>query len=312
MRRLLLPAALTALTTLTAFAPGAAAANEGTAPLTVCLNKDNKPFSYLVQGQAGGFDLAVAQAVARQLGRPLEVRWYEKERRKRGPVSVKTSVLVAAGVCQLVGGFPLVQSSLERPAGGEETTLPPVDGMGEDSRKKPIKGSQLFPSNGYHFAGVTPVLGQRVSGDVRSLDDLQAYRIINRPASSGDLIAMAYKKGQLLKNAAHVDIMTDPLDAVAKGDADVTITESHLFDMYKLEHPQAPLRASGLVLPIGFNIGFVTTQEHAGLLRDVNAALETLQKSGELGESARAEQLTYIAPIQPYVRTGLGLEKMTE
>lgn len=309
MRYLLLPAALAVMA---AFAPGMAAADDGATPLTVCLNKDNKPFSYATGGQTGGFDVAVAQAVARQLKRPLEVRWYEKERRKRGPVSVKTSVLVASGVCQLVGGFPLVQSSLERPAGGEETTLPPVDGMGEESRKKPIRGSQLFPSNGYHFAGVTPILGQRVSGEVRSLDDLQPYRIVNRPASSGDLIAMAYKKGQLLKNASHVDIMTDPLDAVAKGDADVTITESHRFDMYKVENPQTPLRASGLMLPIGFNIGFVTTQEHAGLLRDVNAALDTLLASGELEKAARAEQLTFIPPIQPFVRTGLGLEKMAE
>lgn len=307
MRRLLLPAALALMTA----APGMAAANDGAA-LTVCLNKDNKPFSYTTDGKTGGFDLAVAQAVARQLNRPLEVRWYEKERRKRGPVSVKTSVLVASGVCQLVGGFPLVQSSLERPAGGEETTLPPVDGMGEDSRKKPLKGAQLYPSNGYHFAGVTPVLGQRVNGEVRALDDLQPYRIINRPASSGDLIAMAYKKGQLLKNTSHVDINTDPLDAVAKGDADVTITESHRFDMYKVDHPQTPLRASGLMLPIGFNLGFVTTQEHAGLLRDVNVALEALLKSGELDKAARAENLTFIPPVQPYVRTGLGLEKMAE
>lgn len=308
MSRLLLPAALAALMA----ASGVAVANDGTTALTVCLNKDNKPFSYLADGKGGGFDLAVAQAVAQQLNRPLEVRWYEKERRKRGPVSVKTSVLVASGVCQLVGGFPLVQSSLERPAGGEETTLPPVDGLGEETRKKPIKGAQLYPSNGYHFAAVTPILGKGVNGDVRSLDDLQPYRIINRPASSGDLIAMAYKKGQLLKNASHVDIMTDPLDAVAKGDADVTITESHMFDLYKLANPQTPLRASGLMLPIGFNIGFVTTQEHAGLLRDVNAALEKLQKSGELDKAARGEQLTYIAPIQPFVRTGLGLEKMAE
>jgi ABC-type amino acid transport substrate-binding protein len=308
MRRLLLSAALAVMTAM----PGMAAADQSAEALTVCLNKDNKPFSYLTAGQAGGFDLAVAQAVARRLNRPLEVRWYEKERRRRGPVSVKTSVLVASGVCQLVGGFPLVQSSLERPAGGEETTLPPVDGMGEETRKKPLKGAQLFASHGYHFAAVTPILGQRVSTEVRSLDDLQPYRIVNRPASSGDLIAMAYKKGKLLKNASHVNIDVDPLDAVAKGDADITIAESHRFDMYKLDNPQTPLRASGLMLPIGFNLGFVTTQEHADLLRDVNAALEALLKSGELDKAARSEKLTFIPPVQPYVRTGLGLEKMAE
>ena len=261
---------------------------------------------------AAGYSISSAYTLVRDKNK---VNFSYRDNLWRGSDLLATGVASFgsfSGVCQLVGGFPLVQSSLERPAGGEETTLPPVDGMGEESRKKPIKGSQLFPSNGYHFAGVTPILGQRVSGEVRSLDDLQPYRIVNRPASSGDLIAMAYKKGQLLKNASHVDIMTDPLDAVAKGDADVTIAESHRFDMYRIENPQTPLRASGLMLPIGFNIGFVTTQEHAGLLRDVNAALDALLSSGELEKAARAEQLTFIPPIQPYVRTGLGLEKMAE
>lgn len=293
-------------------APLAASANDGKDALTVCLNKDNEPFSFMKGGQGGGFDVAVAQAVARELKRPLEIRWYEKERRRRGPISVKTSVLVNAGVCQLVGGFPLVQSSLERPGGGEETTLPPVDGLSEDSRKKPVKGSQLRASNGYHFAGMTPILGSRVTADVKSLDDLQSYRLGHRPASSGDLIAMAYKKGMLLKNATHVDIQTDPFDAVERGDFDVTIAEQHGFDLYRAEHPKTTLRSSGLVVPVGFNLGFVTTDAHAALLGEVNAALDTLLKSGELEKAAQSAHLTFVPPTQPYVRPGLGLEKMAE
>ncbi len=290
----------------------AGAADADTRPLTVCLNKDNEPFSFLKGGQPAGFDLAVAQAVARELGRPLEVRWYEKERRRRGPISVKTSVLVTAGVCDLVGGFPLVQSSLERPGGGEETTLPPVDGMSEDSRKKPVKGSQLFASRGYHFAGMTPVLGPRVTGNVNALDDLLPYRLAHRPASSGDLIAMAYKKGLLLKNTAHVDVQTDPLDAVEKGDYDATIAEQHRFDLYRAEHPQTTLRSSGMVVPVGFNLGFVTTEAHAGLLAEVNTALGKLLQGGQIAKAAEAVKLTFVPPQQPDVRTGLGLEKMTE
>ncbi len=290
----------------------AGAADAHSKPLTVCLNKDNEPFSYSKNGQENGFDLAVARAVARELNRPLEVRWYEKERRRRGAISVKTSVLVNAGVCDLVGGFPLVQSSLERPGGGEETTLPPVDGMSEDSRKKPIKGSQLVASRGYHFAGVTPILGPQVSGSVAALDDLLPYKLAHRPASSGDLIAMAYKKGLLLKNTAHVDINVEPLEAVEKGDYDATITEQHRFDLYRAEHPQTSLRASGLVVPVGFNLGFVTTEAHAGLLSEVNGAIGKLLQRGEIEKAAQSVKLTFVPPQQPDVRTGLGLEKMTE
>ncbi len=282
------------------------------APLSVCLNKDNAPFSFANEGAQAGFDVAVAQAVAAKLGRPLELRWYQKERRSRGSVAVKTSVLVNAGVCQLVGGFPLIQASLERPASGEQTTLPPVDGMPDESRKKPLSGSQLFPSHGYHFAGVTLVLGPRVQGEIRTLDELKPYRIGNRPASPGDLITMAYKQGLLLKNATHVDIQSDPFTELQNGSFDVTIAEMHRFDEYRVKNPQAPLRDAGMALPVGFNLGFVTTAEHADLLRQVNVALETLLQEGELARAASAAGLSFSAARTPYVRTGLGIEKLAE
>lgn len=280
--------------------------------LTVCLNKDNEPFSLKKDGKEQGFDVAIAGAVARQLGRPLEIKWYQKERRSRGPVSVKTSVLVESGVCDLVGGFPLVQSSLERPGAGEEATLPPVEGMADDMRSKKIKGAPLMPSRAYHFAGMTPVLGPAVSGKITSLDDLKPYRMAHRPASIGDLIAMAYKGGALAGKTSHVNPDVDPLDAVARGEADVTLTEMHHFDMYKVQNPQTTLRASGLLVPVGFNLGFVTTERHADLLASVNKALDTLVSSGEADKIASDAKLTWTAPQAPDVRTGLGLEQFAK
>lgn len=292
---------------------GAADAAPDANALTVCLNKDNAPFSSKKDGKESGFDLFVAQAVARQLGKPLEVKWYEKERRSRGPVSVKASVMVTSGVCQLVGGYPLLQSSLERPGGGETATLPPIDGIPAENRKQALKGSQLFASQPYHFAGVTPIFGANVTQQkIESLDELKSYKIGNRPAAIGDLIGMAYKQGLLVKNLSHVDVQVDPLDAMARGEFDVTIIEAHRFDMYRAEHPQTTLRPSGLVLPVGFNLGFVTTDEHAELLKAVSGAIDALSKSGEMEKTARAAGLTYIAPQQPAVHTGLGLERIAQ
>ncbi len=303
-----------ALASVLATGTALAGAADGDAnALTVCLNKDNAPFSSKKDGKEGGYDLLVAQAVARQLGKSLEVKWYEKERRSRGPVSVKASALVNAGVCQLIGGYPLLQSSLDRPGAGESATLPPVDGIPAENRKQAIKGSQLLPSQPYHFAGVTPVLGARVTQQkLESLDELKPYKIGNRPAAIGDLIAMAYKQGLLVKNTMHVDIQSEPLDALSKGEFDVTIIEAHKFDTYRAENPQTTLRASGLVLPVGFNLGFVTTEEHAELLKAVSAAIDALAKSGEMEKTARAASITYIAPQQPAVHSGLGLEKIAQ
>ncbi len=281
-------------------------------PVTVCLNKDNQPFSSLKDGKENGFDVAVARAVAQQLNRPLEIKWYQKERRSRGPVSLKTSVLVTSGVCQLVGGFPLVQSSLERPSGNDETTLPPVDGLSDENRQKPVKAAQLVGGGAYHFAGVTPVLGPKVQGEIKVLDDLRPYRIGNRPASIGDLIAMAYKQGLLLKNVSHVDVRDEPFEAIARGDFDATLIEAHKFDIFRAENPQTALRPSGLMLPVGFNIGFVTTEQHAALMKAVDAAIADLVRKGFVAQAAQQADLTWSAPQQPAIRTGLGLENFVK
>lgn len=282
-------------------------------PLTVCLNKDNAPFSYKKEGREGGFDVSVTEALARQLGRPLEIKWYEKERRKLGAVSVKASALVTAGVCQLVGGYPLMQASLERPAQGESTTLPPVDGMSVESRKASWTGSALLASQAYHFAGVTPIFGPTVKlASLSSLDELSAYKIGGRPASIGDLIGMAYKQGKLAQQLIRIDIQQDTLTQLAAGDYDVSILEMHQFDLYRQKNPNTPLRDSGLILPVGFNLGYVSTATHAELLQQVDKALSVMAQSGALEAAARQNELTYGAPQHPAVRTGLGLEKIAQ
>ncbi len=123
---------------------------------------------------------------------------------------------------------------------------------------------------------------------------------------------MAYKQGLLVKNITHVDVQSEPLDALSKGEFDVTIIEAHKFDTYRAENPQTALRASGLMLPVGFNLGFVTTEEHAELLKAVNAAIDALAKSGDMDKAGRASNVSYMAPQQPAVRNGLGLEKVAQ
>ena len=289
------------------------AADQEADALVVCLNKDNPPFSFSKGDAEGGFDYRVAQAVAQELGKTLSVRWYEKERRSRVSVSVKTSVMINAGVCQLVGSYPLIQSSLEREAGADSTTLPPIKGLPAERRDELIKSSSLVAGPAYYFTGITAVFGPNTPhATLTSLDDLKPYKIGNRPSSIGDLITMAYQKGALIKNVVHVDARLEPLDALSRSEFDVALVEAHKLDAYLASHPQAGLRASGLMLPVGFNLGFVSTQAHADLLREVGIAVAKLQENGALHKAAQASGLTYIPPANPAVRSGLGLEKMTQ
>ena len=185
--------------------------------------------------------------------------------------------------------------------------------MPAESRKQSINGSQLIASRPYHFAGITVVFGKNVSlSALQTLDELKPYKVGNKPASLGDLLMMAYKKGLLVSNAVRVDIGVEPLDALSRSEFDATIVETHKFDVYRQENSATELRASGLILPVGLNLGFVTTAEHSELLAAVNTAISALEKNGAIENAARAAGLTYIAPLNPAVRGGLGLEKLIQ
>ncbi len=69
--------------------------------------------------------------------------------------------------------------------------------------------------------------------------------------------------------------------------------------------------APGLMLPVGFNLGFVGIQEHVFLLNQVGNAIAMSLENGALHKAARDAGLTYVTPASPAVGSGLGLEKMT-
>jgi mxaJ protein len=81
---------------LTAIAPPAIVRADGPAPLRVCADPNNLPFS---NAQGGGFENRVAELVARELGRPLTYFWLPQRR-----AFVRNSI--AARRCDLVMGVP--------------------------------------------------------------------------------------------------------------------------------------------------------------------------------------------------------------
>ena len=50
-----------------------------TTPLRICLNEDLPPFSVSNRQGSAGFDLMTAKALAKRLGRPLAIQWYESK-----------------------------------------------------------------------------------------------------------------------------------------------------------------------------------------------------------------------------------------
>ncbi len=88
--------------TLTASARPVAAAEE---TLRICLNGNIPPYSFHKGKEAGGFDLAVAEAVAKRLGRELAVQWFETGIDTDSSLTLQANALLSDGRCQLVGGF---------------------------------------------------------------------------------------------------------------------------------------------------------------------------------------------------------------
>ena len=99
--------------TATASASPATAEEE---TLRVCLNENTPPYSFHEGKEAGGFDLAVAEAVAKRLGRALSVQWFETGIDTDSSLTLQANALLSDGRCQLIGGYPLFRVALGRPA----------------------------------------------------------------------------------------------------------------------------------------------------------------------------------------------------
>src|SRR3954471_1512751 len=81
------------------------AATQPAAPLRICAEPDSLPMSQ--QSSQTGFEIEVAQLLAHDLERPLEVKWIAQ----RDPSYYRSTV--GAGVCDAVMSVPTGFSRLE-------------------------------------------------------------------------------------------------------------------------------------------------------------------------------------------------------
>jgi len=133
-------------------------AASGEETLRVCLDAKVPPWSFHNGRQSGGFDAAVADAVARRLGRKLTLRWFETTLDESFSTPSAANALLSDGVCQLVGGYPLFESALGEP-GTKSARLPDYEGAKPGDRRRWVDLGILAPSRGYQFAAQTIVLG---------------------------------------------------------------------------------------------------------------------------------------------------------
>ena len=296
-------------TTVAALLLAAAATTAGAAeePLKVCLDEDLPPLSVHHRGKPdSGFDVALAQAVADRLGRPLKIQWIESKLDEDSSPALEANALLSDGRCSLVGGYALTKDSLVVP-GVKTAKLPDFDGATRDDRRRRVPLGVLAPSQPYIYSALTIVLGSKALEKARErriagVGDLAGLRLAIESGTLADAILMTFDKGRLIDDITHlVPGRDDLLGAVDRGDFDATLLDLRRFDAYRAVHPDTRLAASGYYYPVGANRGYVGLAGDPDLLVAVNKALTGLQADGTVADLGRAAGLTYLPPRDPAI-----------
>jgi ABC-type amino acid transport substrate-binding protein len=289
-----------AVVCMAVFTAPAATAGEA---LRVCLDENLPPLSAHHRGVPdSGFDVALAQAVAARLGRPLEIQWFESKLDEDSSPALEANALLSDGRCSLVGSYALTRDALVVP-GVKTAKLPDFEGATRDDRRRRVPLGALAPSQPYLHSPLTVALGPKArERRIAGVGDLAGLRIGIESGTLADAILMTFEKGRLIDDITHlVPGRDDLLGALDRGDFDATLLDLRRLDAYRAAHPDLKIAASGYFYPVGANRGYVGLTSDPALLVAVNKALADLQAAGTAAELARTSGLTYLPPREPAI-----------
>jgi ABC-type amino acid transport substrate-binding protein len=275
--------------------------------LKICLDEDLPPLSAHHRGTPDrGFDVALAEAIAGRLGRPLKIQWFESKLDEDSSPALESNALLSDGRCSLVGGYALTKDSLVVP-GVKTAKLPGFESATREDRRRRVPLGVLAPSRAYIYSPLTVLLGPKAlekmpDRRVTGVGDLAGLRIGVESGTLADAILMTFNNGRLIDSITHlVPGRDDLLGALERGDVDATLLDLRRFDAYRASHPDTRLAPSGYYYPIGANRGYVGLASDPDLLVAVNKALTELQTAGTIAELGRAAGLTYLPPREPAI-----------
>jgi ABC-type amino acid transport substrate-binding protein len=271
--------------------------------LRVCLDEDLPPLSVHHRGKpASGFDVALAQAIAQRLDRPLEIQWFESKLDEDSSPALETNALLSDGRCSLVGGYGLTTDSLVAP-GLKTAKLPDFEGATGPDHRRRVPLGVLMPSNPYIYSTLTVVLGPKaVDHRIAGIGDLAGLRIGIESGTLADALLMTFDNGRLIDNITHlVPTRDDLLGTLERGELDATLVDMRRLDAYRASHPDTKLTASGYFYPVGINRGYVGLASNPALLAEINTALSALQADGTVAKLAEAAGVSFLAPREPVI-----------
>jgi ABC-type amino acid transport substrate-binding protein len=270
--------------------------------LRVCLDANVPPWSMYDGAKGGGFDWAVADAVAKRIGRQLALQWFKTKRDPDDSTTLAANALLSDRRCRLVGGYPLVESALGKP-GMKSARMPDFDAARPTDRGRSVELGTLVPSRAYHFAALTVVLsGSAGSARIIGLASLGGLKLGVEGGTLADAVLMLFDDGRFADQITHViPGRGELLPRLEQGQYDATLVELRRFDAYRAAHPETKLTPSGYYFRIGFNIGFVGLSVDRDLIEQVDQAIADMLDEGDLPALAQTAGVTYLPPRQPNV-----------
>ena len=290
---------------------GQSARAEGS--LTVCLNENIPLYSLHHGNEASGFDLKVAEAIAKQLDRKLIVQWFEAKLEMDSSLTIDANALLSDQRCDLVGGYPLIKGTLGKPR-VPIARLPGFDGSKPEDRRRRVTLGELLPTRPYHRSVLAVVVnGGLVAKPITALADLEGLRIGIEGGSLADAILMTFRDGRFVNQITHViPEREDLLGKLEAGEFDATMVNLRRLDFYVSKHPATKLKASAFYHRIGSNMGLVGLATSEALIEEVDKAIANLERKGELPALAGASGLTYVPPQEPKVADNVSMADLAE
>ena len=270
--------------------------------LRVCMNEDVPPYSVARGDSGSGFDVALATALAKNLGRALEIQWFESKIDDESSPTLEANALLSDQRCELMAGYPLLEHALGRPA-AKSARLPDFRGAGARDRRRRVDLGEVIPSRPYQRAPLALIFAPGVAKrPVANLADVEDLRFGAEGGTLADAILMLYKKGKLIDRITHYPPgRGEVLARLEAGEIDATFVTLHRFDAYRIKNPATRIQHSGFNYPVAFNLGYAALSGNAKLIDEVNTALDSMRASGEIARLAKESGVTYVEPVQPFV-----------
>ncbi|HEY9097213.1 MAG TPA: transporter substrate-binding domain-containing protein [Hydrogenophaga sp.] len=275
------------------------------APLKVCMSEDNAPLSMARKGRLSGFDVAMAEAVARELGRPLRLVPFESELESDANFAIEVNALLSAGVCDLVSGFPLLSTDLGKPVRASAKT-PDYPGAKRFPLRPWIPLGTLVASDPYQ--GMALQLVQRTeSPAANTLGDLKNQTIGAVAGTLGGTLVATFNGGALVPHMVSLSQNEDEWAALTSGRVDALLVPTTAWDVARQRVGQAGQLRAGKPLPLGVNLGWVALTEQARLLEAVN---RVAAREADLQQWAQAVAMQRLRPTLPAVVESLTLSAL--